>query len=79
MKTDISWFAEGDFVSFFPENKAAEVVIGEMITQHGGHHFLAQFAPSIIHQLKAAGWVVRKQRKRKFVSLENIYMRLTGK
>ena len=78
MKTDISWLASGLFVYFFPENRDAELVIGDMITQHGDNRCLAQFAPSVIHQLKSAGWVVRKQRQRKFVSIENISMKLTG-
>ena len=76
MKTDISWLASGLFVYFFPENRDAELVIGDMITQHGDNKCLAQFAPSVIHQLKSAGWVVRKQRQRKVVSIENIYMEL---
>jgi hypothetical protein len=76
LKTDISWLASGLFVYFFPENRDAELVIGDMITQHGDNSCFAQFAPSIIQQLKSAGWVVRKQRQRKIVSIENIYMEL---
>ena len=78
MKTDISWSSSGLFVSFFPENREAELVIGDMITQHGDNKWPAQFAPSIIQQLKSAGWVVRKQRHGKIVSIENIFMKLTG-
>ena len=76
MKTDISWRASGLFVSFFPENREASLVIWDMITQHGDNKYPAQFAPSVIQQLKSAGWVVRKQRQRKIVSIENIYMEL---
>ena len=79
MKTDISWRAFGLFVYFFPENREAELVIEDMITQHGDNGCLAQFAPSVIHQLKSAGWVVRKQRLHKIVSIENIYMELKEK
>ena len=53
MKTDIGWVKNGLYVVFFPENKQAEVIIGEMITQGGDHKFLYNQAPVIISQLRA--------------------------
>jgi len=76
VKTDITWISIGLFVAFFPENPEAEGVIGQMIYQHGDNKCETRFAPSIIKQLKDAGWIVRKGRERKFVKIENLYMRL---
>jgi len=77
MKTDISWVKNGLYVVFYPENEHAEAIIRDMITQSGDHRFLYYHAPDIIRSLKAAGWAVRKKREKKFVRLDDIYMRLT--
>jgi len=76
VKADITWASSGEFVTFLPENLEAEVVVGQMIEQHGDNKCETRFAPSIIKQLKDAGWIVRKGRERKFVKIENLYMRL---
>ena len=76
MKTDITWISRGLFITFFPENQESEGVIGEMISQHGDNKCETRFAPAIIKQLKDAGWIARKGRERKFVKIENLYMRL---
>lgn len=64
MKTDITWASSGMFVTFFPENLEAEKVICQMIYQNGDNKCETRFAPSIIKQLKDAGWIVREGREK---------------
>ena len=68
MKTDITWTSSGMFVYFWPENKQAELVVGDMITQQGTNKFESRFSSSIIDQLKTAGWIVRKKRDEKLIT-----------
>lgn len=76
MKTDISWSRYGLCVHFYPESDAAEKVIVDMVFQNGSNKVLSIHAPSVIAQLKAAGWVVRKKREKKHIKIENLYLKL---
>lgn len=77
MATDINFYRDGMFTNFVPNTEQGENVIRQMLEQSGATKVLSIHADSVIRQIKAAGYSVRKLSKaHKTPSLDEIFNEL---
>jgi len=65
MKTDFNFIDLGFYVSLYPNNPQAEAIWTEIHEHFTDCNIPRSAWPSVKHQLKEAGYTVRKQRRAK--------------
>ncbi len=64
MKTDITWIADGLHTTFLVNSEPGQLAYNEIIECCGAPKVLNQHRDETIHQLKRAGYIVRKSTER---------------
>ncbi len=72
MKTDITYINKNFFITVLPNNKQAEEAVGLIINHFGSINIPLSAWDSTRHQLKKAGYSVRKQTKAQATKSNNI-------
>ena len=60
MKTDLTWIADGFYTTFLVNSEFGRLAYNEIVKCCGAPKVLNQHRDSTIHQLKQAGYIVRK-------------------
>lgn len=63
MQIDLTYLTTGFFTTFFPESKQGEIAYCEMIEQNKSPKILTRDLKIVLHQLKKAGYKVKKVKK----------------
>lgn len=72
---DLTYLKTGLFTTFFAESKGGEIAYKEMIEQNKSPKILTRDLKNVLHQLKTAGYTVRRAKKSN-LSIEDIFKEL---